>query len=240
MLPLLVLVLVFSLFMSSSCNVPTEPLNRIKYNVHAMLSSASRIQRVFVASVDSGTIWIGGANVEINGVKLSKIGGAYILDSIGFVRPGRIYKLQIYIINDLITGETIVPGDFEIITPREYVEIKGKNADTIDINLEWTKSEGASFYVVEILAPPVEFPQGSGVYYRRTIATFLSESEKANVKINTERYGAGIYTVRVCAVDQNYKEYHFSKQRVPSAGLTNSYGYFASMVVDSIIVNLQK
>ncbi|MEN3037569.1 MAG: hypothetical protein ABDI07_00180 [Candidatus Kryptonium sp.] len=47
----------------------------------------------------------------------------------------------------------------------------------------------------------------------------------------------GKYIVKVGAFDENYEKYY--NRGALSAGLENAYGVFASMMVDSVVINFQ-
>jgi len=245
----LALILVFSFLIEISilflsCSVPVEPLNRIKYSVFSILSTSARVQQVLITSAEfHGSQRVSGAIVEINGVRLNEdtLWKRYTLDSIGFVKPGEVYELRICIGNYLISGTTIVPDSFEIVTPNRYTDIKVGREDTIYIDLKWSRGIGSGLYIIEVLSPPVFllYPD-SGIYGRWKILEFFTYDEKANVKIDVKRYGFGDYIIRVCATDHNYLTYSMSKHRFASAGVVNSYGLFASMTIDSVIINITR
>jgi len=237
----------FSIFiaaMFSSCSIPVEPLNKFKYSVFSILLTSSSSQTVKINSANFGkSQGVSGAIVEINGVRLNEDTlwrGIYTVDSIGFVKPGKVYELKIIVGDYLISGETIVPDSFEIIEPvNKYVEIKAVEGDTVHINLKWSKGTGVGLYIIEVLSPPVCFQYPDTVICGRgKIKEFFTYDEWANIDINVKRYGD--YIVRIYATDDNYANYVSSKYRFPSVGVENSYGLFASMSVDSVVVKITK
>jgi hypothetical protein len=104
-----------------------------------LTSSSSQTVKINSANLDKSQ-GVSGAIVEINGVRLNEDTlwrGVYTVDSIGFVKPGKVYELKIIVGDYLISGETVVPDSFEIIEPvNKYVEIKAVEGDTVHINLK--------------------------------------------------------------------------------------------------------
>ena len=245
-----VLVLFTLLILITGCNkVTTEPTGIDDYSVLAYITSDSAKQKIFVYravplnSNDSSDYFYDKAEVSVTGNStLEKYSyyndnyyDEYYVDSTSHFKPGETYYLNIKTGAETVTGETTLPGDFEITSLKNYqVIIVDK---TIKLDLKWTKSNNAYAYIINFNLPITYYYGGSTFYIKDafiTNDTTFNFSDDAFISaIDTSQYSI----VSVTAVDKNFYQHHFEEYN--SCGLNKGYGYFGSGTVKKVYLKIK-
>jgi hypothetical protein len=168
----------------------------------------------------------------------------------GKILPNTKYDIQIKINDEIITGSTIVPGEFSVNIPLNNTIELGKDANKEEMKnytlykyrLSWSKSANSASYVVF-----------STITYKNALGEFRDYYGQSVNSVDTfaimnipENYGSLSYGTEyaadsakfvVIAVDKNYHDYYFlSRDR---AGISSHYGVFGSSIVDSCVVQIK-
>lgn len=132
---------------------------------------------------------------------------------------GREYQLKIQIGGELIEGRTVVPNEFEIISPQENQIISFVNK--LDVNYSWTNSKNSNCYFIQ-----VEYPFLYNGIQQNT--TFIFDQNIQDTTFNFISYLEPVDTVytSVTSFDINYFNHIFNG--FESAGVEGAYGYFGS------------
>lgn len=202
-----------------------------RYSVVCLLSSDSELQRVYVYSifdVNSSTAryesFIRGAIVTVNQQRFTETHNPsndsyYGLNSPNFITPNNAYALRIAIGQDTIWGSTQSPGSFSITAPAETTSLHlTSSAETL--LLQWTPSANAKGYVVD------------GRTRYGGIVPWVTTDTITSIVIRD----TGRYVIKVNAFDESYERHIL--MGYPSAGLTGAFGFFSTVVVDSVVVNV--
>ena len=132
---------------------------------------------------------------------------------------------------DSVVGETIVPGKFTIITPAAK-SIKVDNS----LLIEWTNSNSAHGYIINLLNPPTEYPPGSGNFIHHAPSCYQTNDTTYTI-YRDYGFKKGNYAIKVMAYDQNFHYHH--AEGISSSGVSGGYGVFASAVIDSIVFTIE-
>ena len=135
----------------------------------------------------------------------------YFSENTKLVNNG-INTLQIKIDNKIITGETIMPGDFTISLE--------------DKKLSWTSSSNASLYRISVWAQNEQFVQP---FEQATFDTVIT--------LNIKDFKPDAYRIMVEAIDENF--FNFIMKENFQAGLQNAYGVFGSVRTKKITANIE-
>ncbi len=237
-------IFVFFLFcIFCGCSFPDDTYQNFKnYSVIAILSNEQNKQKVYcykVNDIETNTTalenFVHNANVSINGKSMIEIyqdkfpqEKFYKIDSVGFIQPNTNYNVLIETDGKIIDGNTHTPTLVEFITPK-IVNIQLQNSsDTLLI--EWSDTIERQ-YIFSLTYPLKEFLPG--YFDRRIEEEIINKKTKSIVVRDT-----GQYIAKVISFDENYKKYFIDKELV--AGINNAYGVFASISVDSILINVTK
>ena len=140
---------------------------------------------------------------------------------------GQSYELTVKSGETTITGQTTIPGDFEIMTPKEEETFPL----SAEIALSWTQSEAAFGYLIEFSGPPMELPitQDSTIIFRQRY-NFMAR-DTSLVITGGSFYETGEYLLRILAFDENYHNHKFEGLDV--SGIEGGYGLFGASVLKS-------
>ncbi|HEX2866175.1 MAG TPA: hypothetical protein VHO03_03990 [Ignavibacteriales bacterium] len=148
--------------------------------------------------------------------------------------PGHSYFLEVKTKLGTAYGSTRLPGDFNITSHPETDTIYIPNNSFIEVELKWTRSNGAFGYIIEQdNIRKFEYSgdtlsggsSGSSFTFSNTIKIGVSKNLIGNTIINKT-------VITVIAFDKNYYDHHFNYSN--SAGLNGAYGYFGSGVVKRV------
>ena len=159
-----VLFVIVSFLISSSCSlepVVIEPETLGEYFVFCTLTPTLEEQELLLGKTVPENLPVPIANARViisddtHSVKLSHVGsGVYRdVDRLLKIRAGIKYSLNIALSHGkTILGETIIPGDFEIIFPSKGDTINHFLTSKLDTSLlchvRWTQSKAAKFYTL--------------------------------------------------------------------------------------------
>jgi len=157
----------------------------------------------------------------------------YVLpDSVMDIQYTEVYRLEVETSwGAACRGSTLVPGPFEIISPR--------SGGTVDIQarltVRWSESPSAYGYVVYVYSQL----KGSSKRYsnatRETSLTLPYGLKDTFIKPYFESFEAGNYVVEVWAVDKNYFDFYMADPDDPyskaTSGLEGAAGIFGSRVI---------
>ncbi len=154
--------------------------------------------------------------------------------------PGMEYELNIKISDEEITGNTIVPGDFELNLPARDTM---KSEELNGIEIEWTESTNASVYVYghRSAQPAPEWTGRDYLYFPEEIPRGGDYTHERKVKF--EFYGdpflrSDSVLIYVSAFDKNI--FNHMLKGVSGSGLTNAYGVFGSSVTKTAVIVIDK
>ncbi len=242
----MLLYFLFTLFVITvGCKkITTEPTGIDDYSVLAYITSDSAKQKVFVYravplnSNDSSDYFYDKADVSVTGNStLEKYSyyndnfyAEYYVDSTSHFKPGEKYYLNIKTGTETITGETTLPGDFEITSLKNYQEILVDKSVILD--LKWTKSDNAYAYIINFNFPLTYYYGAPTSYIKYAFitndTTFNYNNDAFYPDLDTTQYTR----VSVTAVDKNFYQHHFEEYN--SCGLNKGYGYFGSGTVKKV------
>lgn len=158
--------------------------------------------------------------------------------------PSTNYNLIIEVDGQKITGNATTPGPFEIenYNYRDTLFVNtNKNYESIEIN--WTKSENAKYYTVEMHKAKTDSIFINGeltiINYNFDYPPSASETifNSTNYKINVP-IDVDSVKIDITAYDENsYKHFYLGHDEV---GVTNAHGVFGAAVVNSIILIIKK
>jgi len=243
------LAFVFMLLLLNSCiEPPNEPLPAIgNSSIIAVLSTGTSLQKIYFYSVTHledtrypDELFVHNAVVEVNGLQFQEMSDSlefpknfYGLQFPQFVQPDSTYSLVVRNGQEIIRGRTTTPGHFSVIShPKElYIHLDGAT-DTVE--LHWQESHNARGYIVNQFSPPFEYPSGSGRFIPGGLLSWISKSNHATITVDK----VGRYVIKIAAFDENYEKHFVLGYQV--AGVEGAYGVFASMAVDSIVINVMR
>jgi hypothetical protein len=245
----------------NGCNgIPNDPLpDLFPGSVNAILMTGKQSQQVFFDRIlplgeplniprrepfsyqDSCNVFIPGAEVSINGQKMNeKIGldcteQYYEIMKPGFIRSNQNYTLYIQKDGYNISGSTVVPDSFSIISHPKLLLVE-KYTGSKEIKLIWQKSKNARGYIYQKEYPPMIYEEDGITYYvpRFSMLSFTMDTT-ANIYLSSY-YNS--FTIKVGAYDENFEKYYIQKHQ--SVGLTGAFGVFCSMAVDSIVIKVKE
>jgi hypothetical protein len=251
----------------NGCNgIPNDPLpDLFPGSVNAILMTGKQSQQVFFDRIlplgeplniprrepfsyqDSCNVFIPGAEVSINGQKMNeKIGldcteQYYEIMKPGFIRSNQSYTLHIQKDGYDISGSTVVPDSFSIISHPKLLLVE-KYTGSKEIKLIWQKSKNAKGYIYQInYNPLIDIFNNDTTYIPRFFMLTFTLDTTANINLYRDNTIYGSYnscTIKVGAYDENFDKYYIKKHQ--SVGLTGAFGVFCSMVVDSIVIKVKE
>ena len=144
-------------------------------------------------------------------------------------KPGEVYNLKVKIGDDFITGKTIVPENFQIISPEDNKVISFLK-NQFKINLKWENSRNIYGYIMEVsyhVNPQARYIDNF-VYYSEvlfdTSYNFIGQDYKPTDTVR----------IRLLGFDENYYEHVFKGKE--SSGVEGAYGYFGSSILKTVNV----
>ncbi|HEX2960950.1 MAG TPA: hypothetical protein VHO43_04115 [Ignavibacteriales bacterium] len=152
--------------------------------------------------------------------------------------PGRKYYLSVETPFGKAQGETRFPGDFEITSHKNSDTIMVPEDKTVNIELSWTKSEGAYGYVVyDGSTRIIESSDGNSRNNYGGGRVFATVDNRIVLPVYKSAYGKGRIIkseelITITAYDNNFRAHHYESNN--SAGVKGAYGYFASAVSKTI------
>jgi len=245
---ILFLVSLFSFSRIGCTYFPEEPSPIVgNVSVIAVLSTEARTQKIYIYSVTSlgdernpDELFVKDAIVMVNGVSFlhtieaqSWQKNSYALEFPGFVHPDSTYSLYVQYSDKTILGTTRVPGQFSITNLPKISEYKLKPTNNT-IVIQWSASRNARGYLLNVKAPPIEYPPGSGRFIPGGFNRWITRDTLAAIDVGS----VGNHTIKVGAFDEHYERHFLRGFQV--AGLQNAYGVFASMVVDSLVIRVRE
>ncbi|MCF6270735.1 MAG: hypothetical protein L3J41_13555 [Melioribacteraceae bacterium] len=137
------------------------------------------------------------------------------------ILPDTKYSLLIEYDGIKIRGETITPGNFTIISPKNNAVIKRTNDEkNVSFKIELSKSNNAKGYLITIVETDVAYDNST---------SYIAEDTTFYLKTHMSW---GNYRLEVMAYDKNFHNYIIEEYY--QSGLENAYGYFGSSVLKSI------
>ena len=262
-----IIISTFLMFSYSSCNLNNEPLQKENYSVLINFISNSSHQKIYIYKtlmpnesvrkfIENNTInnWVctnaliqisqnstifEDFSIAIDTIKnrIKSIEKFYTNNSNLQITPNTKYYLKIETDNIIITGSTIVPGDFQLQSPLENQTFHYNNDfdSSVVIPIKWTKSSNVSGYIVN-----VDYYDEFNFNYDRVLSYTSSNKE---TKFNyIQNFGSsyntkGRFRIEVLAFDKNY--YSHVIKNLPSAGLNGAYGYFGSTVLKTVTIYIE-
>ncbi len=227
--------------------VPVDSVPTLgRYSVVAVLSSDSEIQRLFIYSVFNASenrtpneVFVSGAIVKVNDQQFIEMFDStyqikfYGLYSPNLVRHDNDYSLLIVVGSDTITGFTRSPGFFSITYPPTMTNVRiSSPAETVLVR--WQRSANARGYTIYKFDPPQRSPSNTEIIVQGAVSSWITKDTTTLVVMRN----IGRHVLKVGAFDKYYEQ-HFMNG-IPTAGLRGAYGVFASMVLDSIVVNVSR
>lgn len=202
---------------------PTVSVNRT-YSIGEPFQSdfAGANVKLWTRGETTACVWAGGDRYEAS-------------DSVCAGFGDTIWLEVVHTEYDTVKGQTVVPGDFQIVWPRD--------GDTVSLrdSMVWTRSRNAAGYYMSFrfdtlelnLIAPNDTTGGNldSLYYRLPRLFFLFG------------YPAGLHSFTLCALDTNYFEWAIAGGFGGGAGsaldsfrLTGGVGVFGSMVARSFTI----
>lgn len=138
------------------------------------------------------------------------------------IHPGKEYHLKVIIADDIITGSTLAPEDFELIYPLENQVIHFTN-NNLEVNYAWTKSSNSFGYLLNVLYPFLYngTPFNDNYFLDQTVFDTTYFLNSTFEPVDT------VFTT-IAAFDGNYYNHLFKGKA--SSGIEGAYGYFGSSV----------
>ncbi|MBN1408890.1 MAG: hypothetical protein JW956_13920, partial [Calditrichaceae bacterium] len=151
-------------------------------------------------------------------------------------QPNTYYELKINIDGKIISGSTITPGDFEILTPAPNSIVNIKDLQTENkLLIKWTKSSTAWGYTGKIIKDYLIMLPDTSYYGSRELSFITTDTsfviENANI-LSSE----GHLEISISAFDENF--YHHHIEMYPEAGVEGAYGYLGSSVLKSVNLSI--
>ncbi len=239
------------LILSTGCKkLTTEPTEFDNYSVLAYITSDFAKQKVYVYrtvplnSKDSSDYIYDKAEVSVTGNSTSEkftyyddnFYDKYYIDSTSNFKPGEKYYLNIKTETETITGETTLPGDFEINSHKNYQEITADK--TIKLDMKWTKSNDSYAYILNLRFPITSpSPEASYYFINYSYITYDTTFYYNNSAFLTLLDTSQSIIVSVTAVDKNFYQHHFEQYN--STGINKGYGYFGSGTVKTVKLKIK-
>lgn len=244
------------IFVFFGCQTPLEePLKNPEFSVTGMLlsDSLSSEQQIYVFNTSDfeDKIWwdnyYAGANVfltdsvsfstEFPVVRDSVLQCPYYTNLIKTIfLPERTYFLIVKTVGGVITGQTKMPGDFNITYPENDDTISVPENTAKDVEFRWTESKGSYGYIIRTEGIRIVEYNGTIYTYKEGLGTYLTNEISKVFTFSKfprlERVISEEYTINIIAFDKNYYDHHFNMNN--SAGLKGGYGYFSSGVIKKI------
>ena len=150
-------------------------------------------------------------------------------------KPGEKYNLNLKTETVTITGETTLPGDFEITSYKEGQEIIADK--TVELNLNWSRSNNAFVYILNF-----KFPMYSSWFNDYYYANFSNKTYDTIFHFSDSNALLGLDTthysiISVTAIDKNFYRHYFEEYN--SVGIDRGYGYFGSGTVKTIKLKIK-
>lgn len=146
----------------------------------------------------------------------------YYTNSNLIIHPGIEYHLKVVIADEIITGSTIVPKDFEIVYPLENQIVPFSN-NKLEVNYLWTKSRNSSGFLLNVIYTLLynDFNIDGNYILDQTVFDTTYFLDSTFEPVDT------VYTT-IAAFDGNYYNHLFEGKA--SSGIEGAYGYFGSSV----------
>lgn len=244
---LIVIFLLIAIFiLSCGKNATDNSSFQQQISVTGLLSPVYEFQEVFVyyttdkvgEPVDPTQLFVTNAIVTIRSEN-QEVNFSYYLDEQN--RPkyidqptslqivaGEIYHLSVQSDAGNISGQTTVPGNFQILAPQNGSILAQHQPYTVS----WTTSQNAAAYIINLKLPPQEIqitPDSSIIY--QPVETYHTFDSALTIPAYVFRE-PGKYMLQIMACDENFKRHFFDEWDV--AGIEGGYGYFASGAVDTL------
>jgi len=126
------------------------------------------------------------------------------------VRSTDTFLLQIYSEKLNVHGQTVLPGDFNIIVQNKSVR--------------WTKSKNAYSYLIVI----------NNLSENKII---MKSTKELGINLNSDEFSKGLYEIEINAYDKNY--FNYIENKDDPSGITGAYGVFGSVRTKRIVVNIE-
>ena len=149
------------------------------------------------------------------------------------VVPGETFELLVETDAGVITGETTVPGDFEMFQPAETSDFFTEQA----LNVSWSASAGAAWYRVGVVRPPEEIVVSPDTSVFRRWTQYYETSETQTIIPEHVFFHAGTYDIFVEAFDENFRR--FAVDGFDRGGVTGGYGLFGSKNVVKRVIEVR-
>ena len=143
-------------------------------------------------------------------------------------KPGEIYNLKINVGNNVITGRTIIPDNFQIISPKEN-QIYHYSNNKFEINTKWESNKSIYGYIVDIFYHINFLELGRYNYLEYSKVVFDTSYSFISQYLPTDTV-----RIKVLGFDKNYYEHVF--QGKESTGVNGAYGYFGSSILKTVKV----
>lgn len=147
------------------------------------------------------------------------------------------YDISITINDTNITGETITPGNFNIISPTSNSTIKlNLSKEEKELNIKWEKSNSAEGYIIKTLHKYMQQNWNDTTIYTERISkdSFVTRDTSFNFVSYLHK---GSITIDILAYDKNYHN-HFV-EFMQSSGVEGGYGYFGSSVLKTVTAKIE-
>lgn len=242
-----------------SCDNPVVPKFKTELSVYAVLIPGAEHQEIYVYrtyenipdSISREDLFVKDALVTVSTFDqhvdftcvydTSQKRSKYIdLTEQLIVIPGKQYELKIENSIGILKGKTIVPDSIRILSPEIADSIKDKS----DLKIKWDAGKNAAGYIINLYSPPQKIISSDNQYavIRHsycfyTTNTFFIIPGKYIRFYESSPFGEFIeknrrYTLKVIALDVNFKQNLFDGSDI--SGVTNGYGLFGSVSVDSL------
>jgi hypothetical protein len=240
-----------------SCSNPSNKEPTFSATVLSVLNTGATRQTVILfrpfesprsntGFLDTDPFHISRANIAINDFRLQEQDARvsrfesprffYELDSIVAIKPDSTYRLSIIFEGSTISGETTVPGAFQITSPSQMQTISLQQSQGL-LSVNWSESKHAKRYGVEIIGPKLWIrgsSQNDSSLFEPRQKIDAGSATSTQIRLN---FTIGRRVVIVTAYDKNYDRHVF--QGFLTAGISNAYGVFGSATVaDSVMVEI--
>lgn len=151
------------------------------------------------------------------------------------VRPGSAYKINVHTHDGVISGEAVLPGDFQISSPVRNAVVTLKD-NTIVIPVSWTSASNAKLYRVSATLF-YQWPQRYS--HSITESYFTTETEySAVINIQTIYASLDSVVISVTALDMHFYDHAVLHQ--DHAGVEGAYGVVGGGVMHSSAVLIKQ
>ena len=240
----LLLISIASILLFSSCENLSDPGQpEYNYSLFFNLKANSDKQKFYIYNIapldeyQSGYLpefdkyFVTDAEIQIESdgiiysdffVETDSQGVRYFTNNNIVIYPGIEYHLNVVIAEDIITGTTFVPSDFELTYPAENQTIHFIN-NKLEVDYTWTKSSNSFGYLLNVLYPFLYngTPFNDNYILDQTVFDTTYFFDSIFEPVDT------VYTT-IAAFDGNYYNHLFEGKA--SSGIEGAYGYFGSSV----------